>query len=118
MGNANEDFDLSYLKSISQGDENFIIEMVKTFNEQAPLYIRNVTKFQGENNLIGISKEAHKLVPGVGFMGMKPLEADLMKLEEYTKNNYNLDQVEGLIKTSIEKINRIMDGFNKEYKLS
>lgn len=118
MGNTNEDFDFSYLKSISQGDENFIIEMVKTFNEQAPLYITNVTRFYKENNLIGVSKEAHKLVPGVGFMGMKSLEADLMHLEEYTKKNYNLDQVKGLINASIEKITRIMDGFKKEYNLS
>jgi HPt (histidine-containing phosphotransfer) domain-containing protein len=111
-------FDLSFLEKISGGDKEFIKEMIKTFKEMAPEFIENSQKFLSENNLESLSREAHRFIPGVSFLGIKDLEKDLVLIENYSKNKKNLDEVPNLVVIAIDKINEIIAIFNKEFELN
>ena len=117
MDNSEVKFDLGFLNKISGGDINFIKEMIKTFKELAPEYVENSTRYIKEKNYEALSREAHKFLPGVSFLGIKFLEEDLVLLEEYTKKETNLDKVEGLFESTIVKISEIIDLFDKEFDL-
>ncbi len=110
-------FDLGFLNKISGGDKAFIIEMLTTFKEMAPDFINNTKRYFEEGNLGDLSREAHRFLPGVSFLGIKDLEEDLAKLEEFSKKNINTDLIPDLVNTSIEKVNEIIVTFNKEFDL-
>lgn len=110
-------FDFSFLNKISGGDEKFIIEMVNTFKEMVPDFINNSQQYLNENNYVALSKEAHKFLPGVSFLGIKHLEEKLSKVEEYSKRNIELEKLPDLLASSIKEINEIVTIFNSELNL-
>jgi HPt (histidine-containing phosphotransfer) domain-containing protein len=111
-------FDLAFLNKISGGDKSFILEMVKTFKEMVPEFITNSSRFLDENNLESLSREAHKFIPGVSFLGIKHLEKDLVLIEDFAKNNKNTEQLPELVDSAIKKVNDIIDIFDKEFELN
>jgi len=108
-------YDLSFLNKISGGDENFIREMIETFREVAPAYLEKARNYLGSNNIEALSKETHRFIPGVSFLGAKKLEQDLMQIEEYTKKDMNLDLVPELIDTVNSKIQSLLEDFDRDF---
>ncbi|MBA7518179.1 hypothetical protein ES705_10246 [subsurface metagenome] len=62
-------YDLSFLNKISGGDQNFIREMINTFKETAPEYLIKVRDCLKDNAIDALSKETHRFIPGVSFLG-------------------------------------------------
>ncbi len=117
MNESSSKYDLSFLKKISGGDERFIIEMVNTFKEMIPDFIVNVQKYSNQKNYKALSREAHKFIPGVSFLGMQELEKDLQFIEEYAKKEENLEQLPELVERAVCQINEVIEVFNKEFNL-
>lgn len=109
-------YDLTFLNKISGGDQSFIREMISTFKEIAPEYLMKARQLLDENSIDALSKETHKIIPGISFLGAKELEADLMQIEEYTKKNENLTAVPGLLESVNDKINRLIKTFDVDFK--
>lgn len=118
MSDSNAKFDLSFLNKISGGDRNFIIEMINTFKEMTPEFIENSRIYLSKENYQALSREAHKFIPGVAFLGMKDLEKDLALVEEYSKKEENTERLELLLEKSITEILAVIDAFNKEFNLN
>lgn len=118
MSESNAKFDLSFLNKISGGDSDFIIEMINTFKEMTPEFIENSRMYLSNANYQALSREAHKFIPGVAFLGMKELEKDLALVEEYAKKEENTDQLEMLLEKSIAEILAVIEAFNKEFNLN
>ena len=117
MDNSEVKFDLAFLNKISGGDKEFIIEMINTFKELAPEFVENTSRHLEDKNYDSLSREAHKFLPGVSFLGIKYLEKDIALIEDYAKKEENLDKLDGLLDSSIQKISDIIDSFNKEFDL-
>ncbi len=110
-------FDLGFLNKISGGDKNFILEMITTFKKMTPDFIQNSKRYLEETDYIGLSREAHRFLPGVSFLGIAYIEKDLALIEEYAKKNINLDQLPGLVNATITRVEEIIAIFNKEFDL-
>src|ERR1035437_9917656 len=82
---------LTYLKSIAEGDSAIIQEMIDLFILQVPEFIENLNKFLKEGNYIELGKEAHKAKPSVVIMGMEELGRDLKALQLATIAGTNKD---------------------------
>lgn len=108
-------YDLSILNRISGGDKSFILEMINTFKETAPEYLQKAKELLNKNSIDSLSKETHRFIPGVSFLGAKDLEYDLMKIEEFTKKNENLDQVPELLDIVNRKIDELIACFNRDF---
>jgi HPt (histidine-containing phosphotransfer) domain-containing protein len=117
MSEAQPKFDLGFLNKISGGDSAFIKEMINTFKEMVPEFIENSNKFLNEKNYEALSREAHKFIPGVSFLGIKYIEQDLILLEEYAKKQENIQEIPKLLTAACEKISEIVDTFNTEFDL-
>jgi HPt (histidine-containing phosphotransfer) domain-containing protein len=118
MGDSEPRFDLTFLNKISGGDQEFILDMINTFKELAPDFMDKSRHYLENKNYHALSKEAHKFLPGVSFLGIKHLEHDIELIEEYAKKNENLDCLEGLVESSIKKIHEIIAIFNSEFDLN
>jgi HPt (histidine-containing phosphotransfer) domain-containing protein len=109
-------YDLSILNKISGGDESFILEMINTFKEIAPEYLQKAKSLLDKQSIDSLSKETHRFIPGVSFLGAKDLEHDLMRIEEYTKKHENLDKVPELLETAGRKIDELIATFIRDFK--
>lgn len=111
-------YDLSFLNKISNSDENFIKEMVVTFKNTAPATVTQMEKCIRNNNFSALSKHAHKFISGVSFLGVKYIEEDLLKIEDYLKRNTNLEEIPGLIENVKRNVNKLISQFDKDFNLS
>jgi len=109
-------YDLSILNKISGGDESFILEMINTFKETAPEYLDKAGSLLEKQSIDSLSKETHRFIPGVSFLGAKDLEYDLMKIEEFTKKHNNLNELPQLLESVEQKINKLIASFNRDFK--
>lgn len=117
MSDSEPKFDLGFLNKISGGDQVFILDMINTFKEQIPEYVEQSKEYFAQKNYDGLSRVAHKFLPGVSFLGIKYLEGDIALIEEYAKKKENLDQLDGLLSSSFLKIEEIIKSLNKEFNL-
>jgi HPt (histidine-containing phosphotransfer) domain-containing protein len=110
-------YDLSFLNKISNSDENFIKEMVVTFKNTAPATVTQMEECVRNNKYSALSKHAHKFISGISFLGIKYIEEDLLKIEDYSKRNINLEEILGLIENVKGNVNRLIVQFNKDFNL-
>jgi HPt (histidine-containing phosphotransfer) domain-containing protein len=108
-------YDLSFLNKLSGGDKAFINEMISTFKEVAPEYLVKAKGYLASGLNESLSKETHRMIPGVSFLGAKFLEEDLLKIEDYTKNNKNLEEVPALLNSVHNKIERLLEEFKNDF---
>ncbi len=90
---ADSKYDLSFLKKISGEDQSFIIDMLETFRNTAPVILGKMEKYLEQKRYEALSREAHRFIPGVSFLGVKDLEKDLIDIEENTKNMQHLEDL-------------------------
>ncbi|MCF8225539.1 MAG: hypothetical protein K9J30_06645 [Bacteroidales bacterium] len=97
--------DLSYLKTMSGGDSDFIREIFDIFVEQIDEYAEKMPMFLADSDFDNLSKLAHKATSTVAVMGMKN-EAELMKdLERKAKLKRDIESYKLMIQTFINKSN-------------
>lgn len=114
----NEKYDLSLLKKLSNNDEAFIVDMLNTFRRTAGPIIERMEKLVSDKRYESLGREAHKFIPGVSFLGIKHLEADLLKIEENAKTGSDLEKMEELVMQVKAKVNELIDAFEQDFKLN
>jgi HPt (histidine-containing phosphotransfer) domain-containing protein len=111
-------YDLSFLNKISNGDQDFILDMIRTFKSTAPVSVQKMKSLLKEKKYESISREAHRVIPGISFLGVKYIEENLMKIEDYSKKKENLEQLMTLILLVEDNINQLILQFNKDFNLT
>lgn len=109
-------YDLSFLNKVSNGDMSFIKEMISTFRQVAPEYISKSKDMFAGNLIEQLSRETHRFIPGVSFLGAKTLEEDLMKLEDNTKLLKNMEEIPALLDSVHGKIERLLQEFDEDFQ--
>ena len=93
---------LTSLKELSKGDDNFVKEMVQIFIDQTPETINNLEKYMNNKDWKMVRALAHKMKPSFSFVGLQELYEILNSIEEYAESETNLD----LLPEMIAKINK------------
>ena len=78
--------DLSYLKSVTDGDEELIKELVDIFKTQVPEYLVEFNEAFEQKDTDALSKIAHKSKSSVAIMGLSELANKLSELEGKAKD--------------------------------
>lgn len=89
--------DLSYLKNLAKGDNEFILEMIDAFFIQTPEAIDNLKTYLNNKNWVSLRGVAHKMKPSVTFMGIKELEGVIAAIEDHAANTTSLELLPDLI---------------------
>lgn len=93
---------LSYLKSMSENNKDFIAEMVSIFREQVEEYKQQLPALLEKSDFENLSKVAHKAKSSVAVMGMAEEAELLKKLESDAKAGTNIDSFKNMIDTFIQ----------------
>lgn len=86
-------FDFSYLRSISNNNEDFIREMVQTFVQTMPGIMEEMNSCVRENDWAKLSRLAHQIKPSFTLMGIHDLRATILFMEENGRDNTNLNEL-------------------------
>ncbi|MBN2482089.1 MAG: hypothetical protein JXB19_10135, partial [Bacteroidales bacterium] len=104
-------YDLGMLKKLAGDDERFIIDMLLTFKRNAPPIMDSMEKYDSEKKYKELGMEAHKLIPGVSFLGAVDLKNELIKIEEGVKNVKEHQRIHNYVVNTRRFISRLTDAF-------
>jgi HPt (histidine-containing phosphotransfer) domain-containing protein len=78
---ANNDIDLSFLNEIADGSDEFIVESIAMFLEQAPEMLQGISAAIDSKDWVSAAATAHKLKPTLGFFGMTNSQGLIQQVE-------------------------------------
>ncbi|MCB0496789.1 MAG: response regulator [Cyclobacteriaceae bacterium] len=110
-------FNLTYLKEISDGNEEFISEIIKTFVDKTPDLLNQMIEGSKENNWELVGSLAHKLKPNLILLGMDSIKELTLSIEKDGKNSLNTEtipeRVQSLFSISSQAIEELKtSGYN------
>ncbi len=93
MDNAGFKIDLSYLKDVASGSDEFMIDMIDLFLDQTPAYFEQIERFIAEGNWAKVADIAHKVKPTLAFMGVDSARESMAEIEQNARNVINLETI-------------------------
>ena len=107
-------YDLSYLRSISNDNEDFIKEMMQTFVQTIPGILQEMKTCLMDKNWEKLSKLAHQVKPSFTLMGIHDLRTTILYIEENGRNKTNLSELPKITNEFIVSCNTLTSDFMKE----
>lgn len=111
-------YDLSFLKRISSEDQAFIIDMLETFRKTAPGIVDKMDLYLKQKKYEALSREAHRFIPGVTFLGVKDLEKDLIEVEGKAKSLENIENLPELLMRIRNNVESLIKSFIDDFNLN
>lgn len=90
--------DLSYLRDVASGSNEFMVEMIELFLDQTPGYFEQLQQLIIEKNWAKVADIAHKIKPTLSFMGVDSAGLNMAEIEQNARNERNLDTIEPAFK--------------------
>ena len=97
MENKDKYINLSYLNEISNGNTDFINELIDMFFLQVPEYQKLLQEYFEKKDWHSLGRTAHKAKSAILMMGMNNLSRDLKNLEENAKDAKNINEYSEII---------------------
>lgn len=85
--------DLTYLKSIDEGNTVFVKEMIDSFLDNTPKSLDLIRQYLAAEDWENLYQISHKIKPSFKFMGIHKLEECIMNLEQSARKKENLEEI-------------------------
>jgi HPt (histidine-containing phosphotransfer) domain-containing protein len=85
--------DLDYIYTISDGDRDFIREILETFVKITPESIDAINESLEQKQWKEVARVAHKIKPSILLLGVDELTKLIKEIEQMAKNQEELDQL-------------------------
>lgn len=108
-------YDLEALRKLSDNDEVFILDMLQTFKRTAPPICERMQNYIAENKYEPAGREAHKMIPGVSFLGAARLKEVLIQIEETAKSGIGVENMSALVQEAVQQTMELIQCFEKDY---
>lgn len=108
-------YDLSYLKSMSRGNESFILKMVNLFCEQTPPLIEEMKGAYLANDLEKMGALAHKIKPTFDNFNILLLKQDIRTIENAGKEKIELPDLKELLEKIDKTVTQVIHQIKQEY---
>lgn len=89
--------DLTYLKKLADGSNEFMLDMITTFIADVPQTLQNMDKALTEQKWHELKIIAHTMKSALDFMGMNSIKETVKNIEKYTDTKTNLELLPPLI---------------------
>jgi HPt (histidine-containing phosphotransfer) domain-containing protein len=77
--------DLTYLKNMSAGNKELVLEMIEIFKQQVGEFTEQMNDLYQKNDFENLGKLAHKAKSSISIMGLHELAKDLKTFENIAK---------------------------------
>ncbi len=105
--------DLSYLKKMSEGDSEFIGEMINIFREQVLEYQITMPELLSSGDYDNLAKLAHKAKSSVAVMGMNNTAEMLKELQEISSEKLDIPKISSYVDKFISDCNQALGELEK-----
>jgi len=105
--------DLSYLQKMSEGDKEFIGEMISIFREQVVEYQASMPELLASGDFINLSKLAHKAKSSVAVMGMNETAELLKELQDIAVEKVDVAKIKAYVEKFISDCDQAMSELEK-----
>ncbi len=106
-------YDISEIRTISRGNEGFIMKMLTMFVEQIPVYVQDMKARLSEGQLVTVGEIAHRIKPTIDNMGIASCKTIIREIERMGKANEDngtlgtlLEKVEADVQKAVEAIRK------------
>lgn len=89
-------YNLEYLKSISSGDDVFILDMIRTFIDNVPAELAKINFYIETKNWRKAGEESHKFVSNLIYLSLEKLKTIAIEIEENGIGAINTDKIPDL----------------------
>jgi HPt (histidine-containing phosphotransfer) domain-containing protein len=89
--------DLSYLREMSGGNKELVLEMITIFREQVTEFSMEMDDHLVRHDYESLGKLAHKAKSSVSIMGLQDLAVDLKNLENLAREGKKPESYAGII---------------------
>jgi HPt (histidine-containing phosphotransfer) domain-containing protein len=89
--------DLSYLKEMSGGNKELVLEMISIFRDQVAEFSSEMEKHLASHDFESLGKLAHKAKSSVSIMGLQELASDLKDLENFARDGIKPESYAGIV---------------------
>lgn len=108
---------LNYLRELSDGDNEFMRDMIQTFLDNAPSYLHEFRTLKLNHDSQGMLNFAHKMKATFMFMGIESMSKNSAIIEAHCKQSVMNNEIEDLLNKMepefILVINELQDALNK-----
>ncbi len=99
-----QDFDLSFLEEIADGNKEFLIESIEMFLVQTPDIFSNISLSIANQDWVTTAALAHKVKSNLGFFGMDRIKNEMQEIEI----NAKAGGLDSHLKTKFESIKTVI----------
>jgi CheY-like chemotaxis protein/two-component sensor histidine kinase len=89
--------DLTYLKKLSKGDDDFVKQMISIFINQTPTAIQKMEADLSNKDWTSLRAVAHKMKPSFSFVGVTSLQEKIETIEDNAEKGTNANLIADLI---------------------
>ena len=89
--------DLTFLKEISDNNEQFFREFITMFLNNTPKSIQDMKTSLMSTDWEALRQAAHKVKPSFNYVGLKELNSLSAKIEEYAKQQCNMEEIKSML---------------------
>jgi HPt (histidine-containing phosphotransfer) domain-containing protein len=89
--------DLSYLREMSGGNKDLVLEMISIFNSQVVEFAQSMDQLLTSRQFESLGKLAHKAKSSVSIMGLEELALQLKKLENSAREGKDIDTYAAIV---------------------
>jgi CheY-like chemotaxis protein/HPt (histidine-containing phosphotransfer) domain-containing protein len=111
-------YDISDIRTISRGNEDFVKKMLKMFVEQTPGYLIEMREKFEARELGKLGEIAHKIKPTIDSMGIKSLKGTIRDIEKIAKTGIYEDVLVDLMKQVETDMNHAINAIKNDYQLT
>lgn len=112
------DLNLSYLKEISDGSTEFMLEMLDIFMSQTPIYLQELESALSDKNYVVVAEIAHKIRPTFTFIGFDHATEVMAQIEHLARSEQNFDLIVKTyqqLKPQMESVFERLNELKKEF---
>lgn len=78
---SEQDFDLSFLEEIADGNKEFLVESIDMFLVQTPEIFGQISQAIAAKDWVTTASLAHKVKSNLGFFGMDRIKNEMQEIE-------------------------------------
>ena len=108
-------YDLTMVRSVSGGDESFVLKMVDLFLSTIPQALTEIRKQCNQKDWEALGKSAHKLKSTIDSLGIVSLKQDIRLLEGYGRNKENISGIPELVDKIVGGMESCMELVKKDF---